>query len=1019
MAVQEQTPLREYTANGVTTSFALGFDCEETNHLIVTLDGVEPPVSSWSLTGGAVVFAVAPISGVLVTIQRDTPLERTIDYQSYNNSLRPESFNKDYDNLWYALQDFRVKNSLTEAKLQELIDQLIAGNINGLSSEILARIAGDESLTNLINQEKQRAIWSELELRDDLDEQGQSLLNEFQRATGAEAGLQSQINALGGGTYGYTSYDLMLADAANISTHSTIRVGGDPDSSKDGDYIYDGTNFTKSPYDTLTQAKSYADNKESHATKQNLFTYDEIVGSDISRVRPDNSRLQVSKVASGIKLKNTQSSKEYRWRFSASLFKSGVISASAKVLSMNAAGSAVTNGGVFYIWQTSSTGATLTSNNVVFNNADELNIAKTVSLQNIALNLSAEFVEVGFLIAGSNSDRELIFTDFFINDSTSSEFVRPSIDTVNQFPDPKFEFLSAAAVYETTSIVKEGDDVVQVLENSSSARYTEYKVFTTGAFSPLNILTFKIDAFSDNSGSTGASASVIFYDESGSEIKRSTQSNAIVNEWDRIFIEMQVPANAAYFIIRINKSGQATVGKFKRPTLSSWSAIKVADVALKTVFYVDNATGSDANPGTQQLPFKTIQRALDSSAAETEIFVAEGDYVEAPQVRVRNKKIAIRAIRHAKVRLIGGGELSNFTKTNGFTKVWQTTASNPETVGTTRSGFWLYQDGVPDENTVIPPNERSKYHLGRSHRLPDFSLIWKVDSVAAIEAATRPSWFWLDGTLYLSCVGGGDPNLEKIYAPTQQSPFYTNNLTKDQVIILEGIQSFYSGHGFRTWDFSHVEFIRCRAMGNRTNGFEFSDSNYVKRVACEAGGNWVDGAGGHVYRANPNKLSCSYEGFGNYDHDNGDDGQSLHEMWSGEDFGGLVEYNYDRGIATAVGAHTRHTGTVCRKNGQGQGLWTIDDGSGFGCVGTSVDGGISTDMELIDCVSEGNLTNFSVTEGNTLTAIDSKSLDPANNHYSSAGYMKLVDCGYDGTGVVKNVTGSGTIQVTNTAPIPD
>ncbi len=808
------------------------------------------------------------------------------------------------------------------------------------------------------------------------------------------------------------------ADIANLDVNQPVQVGEVTDGGLWYKATAEATSLTKSPYDPLIQSKSYSDNKESHAKKQNFFTYDEIIGNDISRVRPDSSRLQVSKVASGIKLKNTQSSKEYRWRFSASLFKSGVISASAKVLSMNAAGSAVTNGGVFYIWQTSSTGATLASNNTVFNNASALTNSKIVGLSNIALNPSAEFVEVGFLIAGSNSDRELVFTDFFINDSASSEFVRPSINIVNQFPDPKFEFLSATSTYETTSIVKEGDDIVQVFENSSSARYTDYKVFAMGAFSPLNILTFKIDAFSDNSGSAGASVFVIFYDESGSEIKRSTQYNAIVNEWDRIFIEMQVPANAAYFIIRINKSGQATVGKFKRPTLSSWSSVKVADVTQKTLFYVDGLIGSDSNSGTQQLPFKTLQRALDASAAETEIFVAEGDYVEAPQVRARNKKIIVRAMRHAKVRLIGDGKLSNFTKTNGFTKVWQTTASNPETVGTSRSGFWLYQDGVPDENTVIPQNERSKYHLGRSHRLPDFSLIWKVDSVAAIEAATRPSWYWVDNILYLSCVGGGDPNLAKIYTPTQQSPFYTNNLTKDQVIILEGIQSFYSGHGFRTWDFSHVEFIRCRAMGNRTNGFEFSDSNYVKRVACEAGGNWVDGAGGHVYRSNPNKLSCSYEGFGNYDHDNGDDGQSLHEMWCGEDFGGLVEYNYDRGIATAVGAHTRHTGTVCRKNGQGQGLWTIDDGAGFGCVGTPVDGGVSTDMELIDCVSEGNSTNISVTEGNTLTATDSKSLDPINNHFSSAGRMKLIDCGYDGSGAVKNVTGGGTIQVINTTPLP-
>lgn len=72
--------------------------------------------------------------------------------------------------------------------------------------------------------------------------------------------LQTQIDALGGGaSYGYTSYASMVADAANIPAKSVVTVGGDPDPTKDGMYIYDGTTFTKSPYDPLQQAKTYTD----------------------------------------------------------------------------------------------------------------------------------------------------------------------------------------------------------------------------------------------------------------------------------------------------------------------------------------------------------------------------------------------------------------------------------------------------------------------------------------------------------------------------------------------------------------------------------------------------------------------------------------------------------------------------------------------------------------------------------------------------------------------------------------
>lgn len=72
--------------------------------------------------------------------------------------------------------------------------------------------------------------------------------------------LQTQINSLGGGaSFGYKSYAIMVADASNIPPKSIVTVGGDPDPTKDGQYIYDGTTFLKSPYDPLQQAKNYAD----------------------------------------------------------------------------------------------------------------------------------------------------------------------------------------------------------------------------------------------------------------------------------------------------------------------------------------------------------------------------------------------------------------------------------------------------------------------------------------------------------------------------------------------------------------------------------------------------------------------------------------------------------------------------------------------------------------------------------------------------------------------------------------
>ena len=120
MAVQEQTPYIEYTANGVATSFALDFDCDNQDHLIVLVDDIEPVVGTWSLSSGAVVFNTAPENGKKITIQRNTPFSRNTDYQSYNNSFRPPAVNNDFDRVWWKLQELGVADWILGNRISAL-----------------------------------------------------------------------------------------------------------------------------------------------------------------------------------------------------------------------------------------------------------------------------------------------------------------------------------------------------------------------------------------------------------------------------------------------------------------------------------------------------------------------------------------------------------------------------------------------------------------------------------------------------------------------------------------------------------------------------------------------------------------------------------------------------------------------------------------------------------------------------------------------------------------------------------
>lgn len=142
MAVPEQTPYSEHIGNGITTSFALGFQCESKDHLIVLVDDVEPPIATWSLSEGNVVFTTAPADGQKITLQRNTPFSRTVDYQSYNNSFRPPAVNKDFDWIWLKLQELGVADWILSNRIDalknyvDLQDGKLQTNINNLKNYV-------------------------------------------------------------------------------------------------------------------------------------------------------------------------------------------------------------------------------------------------------------------------------------------------------------------------------------------------------------------------------------------------------------------------------------------------------------------------------------------------------------------------------------------------------------------------------------------------------------------------------------------------------------------------------------------------------------------------------------------------------------------------------------------------------------------------------------------------------------------------------------------------------------------
>ena len=154
MAVPEQTPYIEHTGNGATTSFSLGFQCESKDHLIVLVDEIEPPIATWSLNNGNVVFTTAPAAGKKITVQRNTPFGRTANYQSFNNSFRPQTVNKDFDWIWLKLQELGVADWILSNRINDLRayvdkqDNVLQENIDNLKNYVDDK---DDELRNYLS----------------------------------------------------------------------------------------------------------------------------------------------------------------------------------------------------------------------------------------------------------------------------------------------------------------------------------------------------------------------------------------------------------------------------------------------------------------------------------------------------------------------------------------------------------------------------------------------------------------------------------------------------------------------------------------------------------------------------------------------------------------------------------------------------------------------------------------------------------------------------------------------------
>ena len=139
-----------YMGNGSTTEFYFNFPYFETSNVVVTKNDTPAtgcdiignsggPDADIPYIGGKVVFEVAPTSLDCITIARQLPLERIVDYQPIAQ-INPTTLNQDLNYLMEVIKDRKDELSDLTTKYAEIADkestEIILARITAIHEEI-------------------------------------------------------------------------------------------------------------------------------------------------------------------------------------------------------------------------------------------------------------------------------------------------------------------------------------------------------------------------------------------------------------------------------------------------------------------------------------------------------------------------------------------------------------------------------------------------------------------------------------------------------------------------------------------------------------------------------------------------------------------------------------------------------------------------------------------------------------------------------------------------------------------
>ena len=434
------------------------------------------------------------------------------------------------------------------------------------------------------------------------------------------------------------------------------------------------------------------------------------------------------------------------------------------------------------------------------------------------------------------------------------------------------------------------------------------------------------------------------------------------------------------------------------------------------ICYISPDGSDDVGDGTSENPFVTVNKALSSNASK--VMVKQGIYTQT---------IDFANAKHGSVSIVPydtTGRVvfvhpdafitSSEQAVRGYYNVYSCNYNK-----SIHEEIRLYQDGVPDADTLISDAERNPYERGQAYRCLDTKIVPCSsnnlnDALTEIENSKTYKYYHdtSNGVLYFS-----RPKTVTMNQPIMQSypaGYIFANQSRALEVSIYGIECKYMRFNAAGAIF-HVEDCKVANVYG-AGGFIYDCGLSTEFVRCEASGTYYangggDGFNGHSYSEGDTfskQTTCRLVDC--WSHDNMDDGYSDHERSETEIYGGLFEYNGKGGVTPSFGSHCACYNVVSRKNY-----------SGFLYCGeaTQEEGGKYGQMLCVMCLAEDNIDpslgyGFGVSQnGNRAKLINCKSIGNKIGYYcGSDTILELIDCGASDNTTVKDIR--GTLYIKNT-----